>query len=265
MDRLEPEMAEPEIPAVVDVPEETEAATAEYTIDELAAHTGVPSRTIRFYQSKGALPKPEIRGRKAVYTDAHVERLELIGTLQDRGLRIRAIRDLVVRIDSGELALDEWLGLQDKLHQPWAEDQPRLYTRAELAELAGRKHVAADLARLGLVKESGDRFLVESPALLGVLLKMEKAGIDLPVAKGAADLARRALAKTASQLGAHCVYYAGKGFGRSSSPADLTEAFDALPEQSRELVDLIFGQEMERTLKELVSSGQVAKLTNRKR
>ena len=35
-----------------------------YTIDELTAATGVPSRTIRFYQSKGTLEKPEIRGRR---------------------------------------------------------------------------------------------------------------------------------------------------------------------------------------------------------
>ncbi|MDP6080909.1 MAG: AMP-binding protein, partial [Arenicellales bacterium] len=47
----------------------------EYTIDELAAETQVPSRTIRFYQSKKALPAPERRGRKAVYTAEHAERL----------------------------------------------------------------------------------------------------------------------------------------------------------------------------------------------
>ena len=31
---------------------------AQYTIDQLAAKTGVPSRTIRFYQAKGVLPPP---------------------------------------------------------------------------------------------------------------------------------------------------------------------------------------------------------------
>ena len=248
-------MAEPEAP---DDP-------VEYTIDQLAAHTGVPSRTIRFYQSKGALPKPEIRGRKAVYSDLHVERLELIGTLQERGLRIRAIRDLVARVDAGELALDEWLGLQDKLHRPWAEDAPRLYTRAELQELAGseRKHVVADLARLGLVSAQGDRFLADSPALLTALLRMEKSGIDLNVGKGAVDLARKNLAKLAQSLGQHTLKHAGSGFGRTASAADLTEAFDALPAHSRALVDIVFGQEMERILRELVDSGQVAKLTSR--
>ena len=58
------------------------------TIDELAAQVGVPTRTIRFYQARGALMRPEIRGRVAYYGDAHVERIKLIAQLQDRGLRI---------------------------------------------------------------------------------------------------------------------------------------------------------------------------------
>src|SRR5690349_16595231 len=71
----------------------------EYTIDQLATMTRVPSRTIRFYQSKGALQPPQIRGRVAFYGAAHVERLKLIGSLQDRGLSIRAIRDLLQQAD----------------------------------------------------------------------------------------------------------------------------------------------------------------------
>src|ERR1700728_2599145 len=62
-----------------------------HTIDDLAALTRVPSRTIRFYQAKGVLPRPELRGRVAYYGPAHVQRLELIASLQDRGLRIDAI------------------------------------------------------------------------------------------------------------------------------------------------------------------------------
>ena len=112
-------------------------ADRQYTIDELASVTRVPSRTIRFYQSKGALQVPEIRGRVAYYSDAHVERLELIAKLHDRGLRIDAIGDLVKRIDRGELDLAEWLGVEAEMQTPWASDQPRTVTEAELYELAG--------------------------------------------------------------------------------------------------------------------------------
>ena len=48
------------------------------TIDQIAAVTGIPGRTIRYYQSRGALMPPEIRGRVAYYSEQHVERLELI-------------------------------------------------------------------------------------------------------------------------------------------------------------------------------------------
>ena len=93
---------------------------ASWTIDELAAQVGVPTRTIRFYQARGALMRPEIRGRVAYYGDAHVERLKLIAQLQDRGLRIDAIRDLVASIDKGELDLAEWLGIEQEVQAPWA-------------------------------------------------------------------------------------------------------------------------------------------------
>lgn len=254
-----------ELPDMTDSEAPEEETGREYTIDELAAHTAVPSRTIRYYQSKGALQKPEIRGRKAVYTDEHVERLELIGTLQERGLRIKAIRDLVQRIDGGELALDAWLGLQDQLDQPWAEDEPRLFTRAELQELAGegRRHVVADLARAGVITQQGTSFLAESPALLQATLKMEKAGIDLPVAVAATSLARKNLAKLASYLVEHYVKHAGDGFGRSRSAEDLTAAFDAVRPHSRELVDIVFSQEMERALRDFVASGRLAKLATK--
>src|SRR5690349_2142105 len=83
----------------------------EYTIDELASAAGVPSRTIRFYQSRGALMAPQRRGRVAYYGRGHLERLKLIAQLQDRGLRIDAIGDLLASIDRGEVALAEWLGV----------------------------------------------------------------------------------------------------------------------------------------------------------
>src|SRR6266540_4593263 len=66
-----------------------------YTIDELAAAAGLPSRTVRHYQSEGVLPSPRREGRVAVYAASHLERLQLIGRLQDRGLRLDAIRDVL--------------------------------------------------------------------------------------------------------------------------------------------------------------------------
>jgi DNA-binding transcriptional MerR regulator len=237
----------------------------EYSVDELAALTRVPSRTIRFYQSKGALHKPTIRGRKAVYDPSHVERLGLIGKLQERGLRIKAIRDLVQRIDAGELSVDEWLGLEDKLGAQWVVDRPKLMERAELDKLLGdrRAHAVADLVAMGFIERQGDRFLVGSPSLVTTVLDMESAGIDLDVAKSTVDMSRKALAKLAYAMSRQYVKRAGSGFGRSTSATDLSEAFDAARPVGQTLVNTIFGQEMERVLRELAESGELAGIANR--
>jgi DNA-binding transcriptional MerR regulator len=155
-----------------------ESPAREYTIDELAAASEVPSRTIRFYQSKAVLPRPEMRGRVAYYGPAHVERLRLIASLQDRGLRIDAIRELVSRIDKGEVDVAEWLGLEAELQAPWANDQPRTVSEAELRELLGgeRPGLVAALTRVGLVERQGSVFLLKSPALLSVAMRLDAAG-----------------------------------------------------------------------------------------
>ena len=52
------------------------------TIDELAHATGVSSRNIRYYQTRGLLPPPAVEGRLGYYDRRHVERLRLIQELQ---------------------------------------------------------------------------------------------------------------------------------------------------------------------------------------
>src|SRR5262249_8716612 len=153
----------------------------------------VPSRTIRFYQSRGALMAPEIRGRVAYYGDAHVERLKLIAQLQDRGLRIDAIGDLMKRIDKGELDLAEWLGAGESMQAPWANDQPRTLTEPELYELAGERRpgLLAELMRAQIVERRGDVYLLSSPALLSVAMRLEAVGVDIDTATGASAILRK--------------------------------------------------------------------------
>src|SRR5204862_446354 len=65
-----------------------------YGLAELVERSGLPARTLRWYQSGGLLPKPTTRGRDAVYTDEHLQRLQLIAELRERGLTLTAVRDL---------------------------------------------------------------------------------------------------------------------------------------------------------------------------
>jgi len=241
-------------------------ATA-YTIDELATLTRVPSRTIRFYQSKGALPSPQIRGRVAYYGAAHVERLKLIGSLQDRGLRIRAIRDLLQQADKGELALNEWLGLEQQLQEPWANDRPKVVSEAELQQLLGeaRPGAIAELERLRQLERRGDSFVIHSPALLQVGLRLEAAGVDLETAVGAAAILRKYLSRAAGELTSYFYKRIGDGFGRDVTAGDLTEAYKALRPLGQEAVRVVFAQEMERSLRKLLDSGATTVLQARAR
>ena len=235
---------------------------AEYTIDELTAKTGVPSRTVRFYQSRGALMAPVIRGRVAHYGPLHVERLKLIAQLQDRGLRIDAIRDLRASIDRGEVDLAEWLGVEQQMQAPWANDQPRTVTEAELYELAGsrRPGLLSDLLRTKLAQRQGDVYLLRSPALLTVAMRLEGAGVDLETAAASAAVVRKHMARVAGDLVDLFIAHAKDG---RITAEDGVGVFQALRPMGMEAVRVIFGREMERALRNLVQSGKATALPAR--
>lgn len=88
------------------------------TIDELSRRTGVSTRNVRYYQTRGLLPPPTVKGRTGYYDKRHVERLALIHELQQEGLNLQAIGWLLggaAGVDSDELrrlkraVLDEWV------------------------------------------------------------------------------------------------------------------------------------------------------------
>jgi DNA-binding transcriptional MerR regulator len=241
---------------------ETNAEGVQYTIDELAAASEVPSRTIRFYQSKGVLPKPIVRGRIAYYGESHLERLKLIASLQDRGLRIEAIRELMTRIDKGELDVGEWLGLEGELQHPWGGDRPTTVTEEELFALTGRKRLGLlnELIRAKLVKRQGSVFLVPSPALLQISARLEAAGIDLETAVEGGDILRKHLGRTAKDLTELFVRRASH-----RSDADFAKIMSELRPLALEAVRVVFAREMERELRKLVESGRTTQVGRHRR
>ena len=232
------------------------------TIDELAAKSRVPSRTIRFYQSKGALQAPEIRGRVAYYGDPHVERLELIAKLQDRGLTIDAIGDLVKHIDRGELDLAEWLGVEAEVQTPWASDQPRTVSEAELYDLSGSKRpgLLAELARAKIVERRGEVYLVRSPALLATAMKLEAAGVDLTTAADAAAALRKHLGRAVSDS---ISLFTARIKDGVVDVSDSGKLFETLRSAGTEAVRILFAREMEKSLRDLIASGKLAALSAR--
>jgi DNA-binding transcriptional MerR regulator len=63
----------------------------EWTLRQLAAGTGVPERTIRFYISRGLVDPPLRGGRGAAYGAGHKARLEDIKKLQAKGMMLAEI------------------------------------------------------------------------------------------------------------------------------------------------------------------------------
>jgi DNA-binding transcriptional MerR regulator len=240
-------------PAAHDGPPPEPERTPGYTVDELAALTGVPSRTIRHYQSEKVLPPPEKRGRIALYRDLHVRRLELIAQLQDRGLSLKAIREALRDVEQGRLSLEDWLGLSEQIRRPWSEDAPALLTQEELTrKLDGRRPgLRAALEEAGLVREqpgSPPSYLAPSPGLLDIALGLEAAGVELHVSTAAAAVMRKHLRRAADDLVSHFLRHAGDAFGQDVSSAG--EALDALRPLSAEAMRLIFTREVERALRE---------------
>ncbi len=241
-----------------------------YTVDELAARSGLPSRTIRFYQSQGILAVPLRHGRIALYGDEHVERLRLVALLQARGLRLSAIRDLIHRGGPESLSLHDWLGLDERLRTPWTDDEPHMVSDTELRTLLA-DHPAVSVealqaAGLAIPAPHGARsHTVPSPALLHITLELEKAGIDFDTAVAAGALMRERLATLATQLVGHFVERVGAGFGHEATPAELARAFDVLRPLGVEAVGVIFAQEVQRALRGLLDTASSRRTTGQRR
>lgn len=104
----------------------------ELSIDELAHETGVSSRNIRYYQTRGLLPPPQVKGRSGVYGQQHVERLALLDELKSEGLNLQAISFLLG--GSGNVDTEELRGLKRAILDSWGSSKPVEMPIEELTE-----------------------------------------------------------------------------------------------------------------------------------
>ncbi|MER7679722.1 MerR family transcriptional regulator [Streptomyces sp. NPDC096934] len=166
-----------------------EPAGAVYRIEDLAHRSGATVRTIRAYQDRGLLPRPERRGRANVYGDAHLVRLRQIADLLDRGYTLASIKELLEAWDTGR-GLGGILGLVAEVDGPWTDERAVRISRAELAERFGGSPddaAVADAVELGVLEPvpgSADSFLVPSPQELAVAAELYAAGVPLSAISG---------------------------------------------------------------------------------
>ena len=238
------------------------------SVEEVAARTGVTVRTIRYYQSEGLLPTPTRQGREVRYGDEHLERLELITRLQERGLRLQAIAELVAQLAQGSArdSAADWLGLTESLTQPWTEDRPVLLSEAELAaRIAGTDGTVVtvdDLVRTGVVERRADTtpvvYLVASPGMLDIALQLAALGIDLDVAARLRELLQDRLRGLASELVARFTDEVSLAVLTDTGPADLARTLEQLRPLTRRSVDHLIAPEMVRAQRELLAAAPPA-------
>lgn len=169
---------------------EQSAVRPEYRIEDLAHHSGATVRTIRAYQDRGLLPRPERRGRSNVYGDSHLARLRQIADLLDRGYTLASIKELLDAWDTGR-GLGGVLGLVAEVQGPWTDEEAARITRAELdARFGGTpdEEAVREAVELGVLERipgrDSEEYLVPSPQELAVAVELHAAGVPLAAITG---------------------------------------------------------------------------------
>ena len=154
---------------------------AEYTVDDLAHVSGVPSSTLRLYQAKGLLPKPARRGRVAYYDDSHRARLDLIARLQERGFSLAAIKQVVDAWQSGG-DLAALLDVEGDVANAFARSRsPMELTADELQEafegIELTPEVMTRAVELGLIEFQDGRVRIPDPEALRIGTALVRLGV----------------------------------------------------------------------------------------
>jgi DNA-binding transcriptional MerR regulator len=156
--------------------------SADLTIEQLAAQTGMTVRNIRAHQARGLLSPPEVRLRVGYYGAEHVAQLKLVQDLQEDGFNLAGIKRL---LDNDGATAQRLVRFRQALTSPPDAELPQTLTVAELGQ---RFRVSAEQApqvlerarRLGVLVPAGeDRYDAPSPSLLAVAEQVVARGVSL--------------------------------------------------------------------------------------
>ncbi len=224
-----------------------------YSLDELSASSGVPPRTIRFYQASGLLPKPRREGRSAVYNDDHRQRLDLIADLRGRGLKLDAIRDMVDAGSLGKAPVVALLG-PDAASERWLTESSRYFDAASLAEFLGEENLEllSDLVDAGYLEKrhtpEGTRWFAEDLPLLRGALQLAELGTDVPLSASGRDLMRRRNRHIAEDLVRMWAEQARRQHAGEATAAVLSLNLDRIRAVAWQSAAHITAQEIERAV-----------------
>ena len=119
----------------------------EFTVDELAKRAGMTVRNVRAYASRGLIAAPRLEGRTGYYNLEHLQRLQLIRELIDRGYTLGAVERAVN--GTSHSTSGHTLDLLRLLEEPQRGAEPEIMSRDALAALAGVPRDDALIVALG--------------------------------------------------------------------------------------------------------------------
>ncbi|MDA0562840.1 MerR family transcriptional regulator [Streptomonospora sp. S1-112] len=233
---------------------------AEYRIDELARLAETTVRNVRVYQDRGLLSPPRREGRVGIYTEAHLARLRLIGQLLKRGYTFANIGELVSVWERGG-DLNDILGFESAIGDPWTDEIPGYVTMAELRRMFPGQVTAPNLTRtlrLGLLEREGLRFRVPSPRLLNAGAELVAAGMRLSTVLDISERLKERVDTLAEELvrtvADHILaQHAPEGMLKGEEIAETASLVRRLRPLAQTAVDAMLANSMSRHLHEVLA------------
>lgn len=150
----------------------------EFTVDELASRAQMTVRNVRAYASRGLIDAPRLAGRTGYYNREHLQRLQLIRQLLERGFTLSAVEKAIH--NTPHHAAGHTLDLMTILDQNEV-GEAEIMTREDLAALAGVERDDAlieAMVGLGLVEKlDGSRLRLLEPAVVRAGVSAVKLGL----------------------------------------------------------------------------------------
>jgi DNA-binding transcriptional MerR regulator len=195
------------------------------------------------------------------YSQEHLDRLQHIAKLQERGFSLASIQDLLDAQEQG-LELTEVLGLEVELTTPWVDEKPGAVTAAQLAadfpEITADPSLVERAADLGVIEPAGDgSYRVPSPRLYRVGVELCAAGYPLGVVIEQGSALKGDMESIAQRFIDDFVRYvwepAFAGDPASADIAGLIETMQKIRPLGAESVQVFLAQAMDRLVAEALT------------
>lgn len=230
---------------------------SELTVGELVEQTGVPARTVRYYQSIGLLAKPQRIGKAAVYGQAHIDRLKLIADMQRRGMKLGAISNVLASGAHARNSAAEWLGLDKLRVGPTRESAPQAFDDTELNDVLGdrRNEILDDLINAGFVYFQQGRWHIPDLPILKDALVLYDGGISIALSARLRNSLRLHLSSLAEEAVRTVVAEAGAGYAGEATLEDLMRNLERFRAVAWESAGHVMAQELSRAINNLRDRG----------